>query len=351
GFYNIFSSETRILSYLALGLGALNEEEFKTHWKALERPKISDLDFEFEGMDLVLSWAGGAFEFGMPTLFVDEVELGPYSQGINLYKAMVAQRLWAENKGYPVFGESPATDEYYGWASFGAPDTAISPGDAKSRGVIIPHASFLFPFDLAMKNIRAQALLYPEAYLEKYGFASAINTNNNEVIKLYRGFEQGMIVAALANMLEDNFIQKMFLAGLEGEKIKKILKEDKPFFSAFDIAEEITELYNAGLRHLEKGNWRQANTLFEYIDFLDKTYQLNFDYRDWREKYTEAKNLAQENLENLYSLALGEFEQENYSGALKLLKEIVSFDVDYRDAVYLYRITNILASSEVKISR
>jgi len=120
--YTVFSSETRILSYLALGLGVVNEEEFRRHWQTLSKPKSSDLGTEYEGIDLVLSWAGGAFEFGMPALFVDEAKLFPQGQGINLYKAMVLQKLWVENNGYPVFGESPSTDENYHYDIFGAQD-------------------------------------------------------------------------------------------------------------------------------------------------------------------------------------------------------------------------------------
>jgi len=335
--YTVFSSETRILSYLALGLGVVNEEEFRRHWQTLSKPKSSDLGTEYEGIDLVLSWAGGAFEFGMPALFVDEAKLFPQGQGINLYKAMVLQKLWVENNGYPVFGESPSTDENYHYDIFGAPPAGMIPG--KSRGVIAPHASFLFPFGPAVRNLRIISILYPDSYSPDYGFASAIDTRTGEVIKLYRPLEQGMIMTALANILCDDIIHKMFLSGVNGDKIIRFLKNEAPFFNPFEIAKEMTVLFEKGIKHLGREEWRQANTIFEYMDFLDKTYGLNFDYQNWREKYRQAKEMAEENLATLYSQAQQELNARNYNLALKYLAEIISFDPDYCDCVKLYQQT------------
>jgi tetratricopeptide (TPR) repeat protein len=283
----------------------------------------------------------------MPTIFVDEVALSPYSQGINLYKAMLVQKLWAQEQGYPVFGESPSADESYGYDIFGSPPAGLS--RAVSRGVIAPHSSFMFPFELAMKNLRTMWLLFPEAYLQRYGFASAVDTRDRETIKLYRSFEQGIIVLSSANLLLDNFVQRSFLNGLAGEKIQKFLQEEeKPFFTPFDIAEEITELYWQGKRLYQEGRWQEASTNFDYINFLNQTYNLNFDYQDWLVLYQEIRQFSQHKLEELYQKAKESLKGGNYSQALGYLEQIVIFDLDYKDASQLYRISSILAKGQFR---
>ena len=77
-----------------------------------------------------------------------------------------------------------------------------------------PHASFLaLPFAprAAMANLRALAEKFP--IYDRYGFFDSVNVSSGVVSDCVLALDQGMILAAIANVLADDAMQHAFADG------------------------------------------------------------------------------------------------------------------------------------------
>jgi len=266
--YENLNSETRIISYLAIGKDDIPEKEIQEHLaKFYTEPK------EYRGIKVIPSVGGSAFEHGMPNIFVDEINLSPLGLGINLKKAFYIQMLQAKEKGYPIWGESPCTDENYGYATFGSP-AGISPYE--SRGIITPHATFLalevIP-EKALKNLENILLLYPEAYSSSLGFVDAIDVKNNRVFSKYLALDQAMAFLSGVNFSTQGLVKQIFMDSKEGRKIADTV-EGITFFTFQELREEINRCIQMANNYLNEANYQVAEVLLEYIRDLTQDYNL-----------------------------------------------------------------------------
>lgn len=255
--YGLLSSETRILSYVAIGKGDVSED----HWYRLYRTLPPDWDWQnqiprgetvdlnghqvfegfymYHGIPVVPSWGGGLFEFLMPTLFVDETKLAPRNLGLNNRNAVRAQILYArDEQKYSVWGLSPCvTDQgtQGAYREYGLGD--IGSKGYRDEGVITPHVSFLALLaepEEAVKNIRA--LVENFSLYGPYGLYDSIHLKRSVVCHQYLALDQGMTLAALANYLNKGSLQNYFHADPVGARMDAILAAEE-FYPGFVHAE------------------------------------------------------------------------------------------------------------------
>ena len=247
--YGLLVTESRIISFIAIGKGDVPKE----HWYKLYRtlPKewtwqtqapeghserIMGIEvfkghYVVDGMEIVPSWGGSLFEFLMPALIVDTKNLAPDSFGLNNLRAVKVHMKFAKSKGYPVWGISPSSTpdgSYGGYSEFGV--ASLGAKGYKDAGIITPYASFLsldvLP-DEAIRNLRNLLDIY-EIYGE-YGFYDAVNVKTKQVAYKYMALDQGMILPAIDNYLNDGAIKKRFHADPIGKVAIDLLKSEKFF--------------------------------------------------------------------------------------------------------------------------
>jgi hypothetical protein len=246
--YGMLYTEARLGSLIAIGKGDVPEAQWfdmartfsadcagqtltpkmiKT--KTVRGHEFAAGRYEWNGWRYVPSWGGSMFEALMPTLVLDEVQLAPKSLGVNDQVHAAAQRAYAlERLGYPVWGLSPCAtplDDVY--AEYGVKVLGARGYDA---GAVAPYASALalsVTPAAALANLRRLAELY-EIYGE-YGFYDAVDPRRSAVAYEYLALDQSMLFIALANYLDDHYIQKRFAADPIMQKVLPIIA-DEDFF-------------------------------------------------------------------------------------------------------------------------
>jgi hypothetical protein len=282
--YGTFNSEPRIVSYIAISLGQLPPEHYFAGWRTF--PKDCDwvgharepvgewrtyLGVEvFEGAyvhgdrRLVPTWGGSMFEALMPTLVVPEKQWGPRSWAVThpLYvQSQIAYGL--HEAGYGYWGFSPASDPAGGYREYGvdalgmaadgytsdaqrrsaadaglassAGERAPSPSPSYGEGVVTPHASFLaldFAREAALDNLQALRRDFPDIY-GPGGFRDSVNVATGQIADRYLALDQGMVIAACANALLSNGLQR-YLAVTLGPALEPLMQLEE--FSAGRIA-------------------------------------------------------------------------------------------------------------------
>jgi len=324
--YQIMNSETRMITYLAIGKGEIPQEKIKAH---LDKLRIEQK--EYKGIRVEPSFGGSAFEHGMPALFVDEIKLSPQGLGINLKKAFYIQILQAKERNYPVWGESPSVDEN-GYDTFGSP-SGIEP--YASRGVITPHASFLalevIP-QKAVENLYNIASLYSGAYDPEIGFADAINVNENKALYKYLALDQGMCFLAGLNFVFNGIIKNLFMQSQEGRKLAKVISELK-FFTIDDLIKETENCYRLAKEYIDSGNWQMGEVLIDYALDLAHSYSLGIDFLDLNLYRKKIDELKQNYLVSLYQQAQSEIESGKLREAETTLIHLLAIDRNYLDAL------------------
>jgi hypothetical protein len=77
---------------------------------------------------------------------------------------------------------------------------------------VTPHAAFLalrFAPDATLSNLANLAHDFPKLY-GKWGFRDSVNVGSGVVSNSYLSLDQGMIMAAVGNALDGDFLRKAF---------------------------------------------------------------------------------------------------------------------------------------------
>lgn len=247
--YGMLISEVRATSLFGIGKGDLPED----HWWSMyrtppaswtwqsQKPKGREVEhggiiyfqgyYQYGDMKIVPSWGGSLFEFLMPTLVFDEQNQAPKSFGKNNFNAVQAHKDYALKKqAYPIWGLSPAATtngRTWKYGEYGLKTIGVK--GYPDQAVVTPHVSFLAlnvaPGD-AIQNIRK--MLDIKMYGE-YGFYDSIQVKTGKVNTQYLALDQGMSFLAMANFLEDNYIQKLFQKDPIGQKAEALWKQEKFF--------------------------------------------------------------------------------------------------------------------------
>jgi hypothetical protein len=260
--YGALNTEPRITSYLGIADGTVPPTHYFKMWRTFpascdwswqeQRPEgvtrtylgvdVFEGHYSYRGMDLVPSWGGSMFEALMVPLLVPEEEWGPRSWGVNHPLHVRAQQEHGlEEADYDYWGFSPSNNPDGGYREYGVDPIGMEPNGYASDqqrthvdygfgecrppqpeptgygdGVVTPHASFLaldFDRDGALENLanlRRDFEVYGEG-----GFFDAVEVTTGQVSKFYLALDQGMVMAALANELKNDRLQRYLSPALE----------------------------------------------------------------------------------------------------------------------------------------
>src|SRR5262249_22552950 len=150
---------------------------------------------------------------------VPESDWAPGSWGVNHPLYVRAQIDEGRRTARGFWGVSASSDPDGGYHAFGVSGIGTwarqQPAGTGRAGVITPHASFLAlrhaPRE-AMDNLRALAEQFPAVY-GPYGFLDAVDVHTGRVSDRVLVLDQGMILAAIANALDDDVLARTFCAG------------------------------------------------------------------------------------------------------------------------------------------
>lgn len=199
GHYDMLASEARILAYIA-SCRNINA------WENLRRDIIG------ERGNMLVSWAGTAFEYLMPQIFFSDV---PYS--LLTHSCASACSIMSASACNGVFGISEsgyyAFDDRgnYRYGQWGLEELALKSGE--NRCVISPYSSALM---LKYKPRRAAAnlkKLKKRGVYGKFGFCEAVDYSaDGKLVCSYMTHHQGMLLAAITNALKGNVISRLFMS-------------------------------------------------------------------------------------------------------------------------------------------
>jgi Putative glucoamylase/Protein of unknown function (DUF3131) len=209
-------------------------------WKTVADPQsgqhfpVWEGHYTYPGSNLTFipTYSGGMFEGLMANEVVPESSWGPTSFGLADSRTVQVQIKYATQQlGYDVWGMSPSStaDDTGGYGGFGvegqkfpyhgAGATSADPNEALSQcnncateDVVTPHASFI-ALDVApqqaYQNIQALRSDFPGLYGPD-GFYDAVNPTTGAVGHRALVLDESMIMASLANALDNRAVQRDF---------------------------------------------------------------------------------------------------------------------------------------------
>ncbi len=207
GHYDLLASESRILSYLYIAF----KKEYR-HYYTLKR------EYSSQGKNFLLSWNGTMFEMLLPELFLPAPNHSVLSESVrqnikNQKKNKINGRWGVSESGYYAFDENGV----YQYKAFGVSENALS--SEYTGKVIAPYASVLAldrEGESCHENLRKM-----QKYFTEYGFYESIDCSEKEKgAYQYLTHHQGMILCAVTNVLEGDFLKNLawknkFLYGLQ----------------------------------------------------------------------------------------------------------------------------------------
>jgi hypothetical protein len=265
--HQLINTEPRIASYIGIARGQIPSEHFchvfrtlpldrrqqrqmpAGEWRTYRGIAVFEGHYTYRGMRIVPSWGGSMFEALMVPLFVPEARWAPRSWGVNhpLYaRAQIEHGLYQRRYGF--WGFSSASKPEGGYQPYGVdaigtnpegyhlhdrhkggggpPNDQHEPPTGPLRdGVVTPHASFLalrFAPSEAMANLKALRERFPAIYTS-YGFRDSVNLSTGRIADRILALDQGMIMAAIANALADDFMQHAFSDGPIERSIRPLI--------------------------------------------------------------------------------------------------------------------------------
>lgn len=227
--YDLYMSEARTTGYIAVALG---EVPLK-HWATLGRT-LTERGFYLGAV----SWSGTAFEYFMPSLFLDVPEDSFSFEALKFAFAEQRRRFVSSGGRKRVFGTSESGffafdgDMNYQYRAFGVPTLSLRREDREDY-VISPYSSFL------MLGIAPQAAaenlerLKTYGMYGKYGFFEAIDftddrTGGEAVVTSFMAHHVGMSIVAAVNAAMDNLFVRRFMSDENMGSARELLEERIP---------------------------------------------------------------------------------------------------------------------------
>lgn len=218
--WNYYSSDGRLVPFVAFAIGDINEADFRS---GLVNLKQLDLYYNVStdnttstssNPDDILvkktSWDGSMFTYIVPALFINEYQTNYQDETID--PAVLAQMVYANRSdfrinGRTVWGISDAydTDENYCSEYCGAPPTAAACPPLNNTyqvcpGLITPHASALALISVYSDNAAENLFVLsqqPNLYDDVYGFKDSFNVHTGVVTNRIVTLDQEWIFLSL----------------------------------------------------------------------------------------------------------------------------------------------------------
>ena len=222
--YDLLASESRLLSFVAIMLRQVPVR----HWYRLGR-----LYARTRSGQTLLSYSGTMFEYMMPLLFHPPVH-GTLLEQI-CRSALKVQR---KQKFSGVFGVSESgyysfdPNLFYQYQAFGLPRLSLD--SKRMSGVVAPYASLLcMPLNLKasfhnLLRLQALGMEGPLGMFEAVDFDPARTDGQPmRIVRSHMAHHQGMILCAICNVLEENYIAHLFF-DLPRAQAYRLLLEERP---------------------------------------------------------------------------------------------------------------------------
>ncbi len=209
--YDMLASESRIALFIAVAKSEASQES----WFALSR-RHNVVD----GRTVLLSWSGTMFEYLMPTLWTHTYPDTLLDRAA--IEAVRAQRRFGSRRGVPWgVSESAAAeraeDGNYSYFAFGLPELGLR-DEHPTALVIAPYAAALAQHvspGETLSNLRKMEQL---GWLGKYGLYESVDftaqkqngIGQPEIVHMWMGHHQGMILLSIANSLFDGIVRRWF---------------------------------------------------------------------------------------------------------------------------------------------
>ncbi len=228
--YDLLATEARLASFFALAKQDVPLE----HWYFLSRP-ITRLN----GKPSVLSWNGSMFEYLMPPIFLPTRR--DTLLGESELTAVDYQIRYAGQRGVPwgisesAFGVTDS-DKNYQYRAFGVPGLGLRRGLTEDL-VIAPYASALALCVSPVKAVDNMRKLKDLGSVTTYGFWEALDftpgraseTRSFLPVKTYMAHHQGMILAAITNVLKSDILVGRTLREKSLKAMDLLLQERVPW--------------------------------------------------------------------------------------------------------------------------
>ncbi len=229
--YNNFASEARLTSFLTIAQG---DAPYK-HWFCLDKTLV-----QYKGYKGVASWYGTLFEYFMPLIFLptykhtlmDET----YSFAVRAQRAFIKNVAKSDHRKRAVpasklpWGISEtAYDELddaqnYKYHAFGVPYLKFQ-NTTPDRIVISPYSS-LMTISIGDRAVYDNMRRFRSLDMyDNMGFFESYDDENHVPVRAHYAHHQGMILASLANYLDDNCLQHFFMQEPVMLSMETLLKE------------------------------------------------------------------------------------------------------------------------------
>ncbi len=224
--YDLYASESRILSYAAIMLGQVPAG----HWRRLSRPAVPT----GRGAAL-LSWSGTMFEYLMPELLLRSHDKS--LAGESRREAVESQMRFARRRGRP-WGVSESgyyafdLQLNYQYRAFGLRELALD--GAAVQDVVAPYATALALCcapGAAADNLGRMSELGWRGEYGMYEAADYLHADVNgepRLIRSYMAHHQGMALCALCNALRGDVLAKRFMEIPQARALRLLLQERRP---------------------------------------------------------------------------------------------------------------------------
>ncbi len=227
--YDLLASEARLLSFTAILLGQAPVR----HWYRLGRSLTRT-----HGGKTLVSYSGTMFEYLMPQLFLPSIPhtllARACAEAVREQRRFSLGGAWGISEcGYYAFDPSLS----YQYRAFGVPTLALDP--SKRSSVLAPYASML-ALSIAPKHafrnlqrMRSQGWEGPMGLFEAIDFGKERVGEDApyRVVRSHMAHHQGMILAALCNLLCADALSKLFFS-LPRAQAHTLLLEEKPLMDA-----------------------------------------------------------------------------------------------------------------------
>jgi cyclic beta-1,2-glucan synthetase len=228
-YYDLLASEARLASFVAIAKGDVPQQ----HWFRMGRTLT-----KVDGGRALISWTGTMFEYLMPLLVMRNYPATLLSE---TYQTIVDRQIeYGDERGVP-WGISEAAYNVrdlqfnYQYGPFGVPGLGLKRGLIEDV-VVAPYASMLaaeIDPDAAMKNLRR---LQREGALGPYGFYESIDYTaerlpegqKSVLIRAFMTHHQGMSLVSLANVLQEDLIERRFHSDPSVQATELLLQERIP---------------------------------------------------------------------------------------------------------------------------
>lgn len=221
-YYDLLASEARQASLIAIAKKDIEEKHFQNLGRTLTK---------IENKKCLVSWGGTAFEYLMPNINIKTYTGTILDESQKM--AVKSQIMYGAKLSIP-WGISEAAfslKDFHGnyqYKTFGIPWLGLKRNLGEDV-VVSPYSTALaltIDHEKAIENLKR---LEKEGAIGKYGFYDSIDYKpKKEVIKTFMAHHQGMILASIDNVLNDNIFQKRFSNDKKIQGVMILLQEKMP---------------------------------------------------------------------------------------------------------------------------